>query len=191
MRNRLYFALFLICITRLFFGQDETTKAQQLLRELKAGNIDTLKELTELGRSDPGVKAYLASQLPAEISDKQHGAVWKAEIQLVGDLQMTAAIPQLVELLVDKTDQPILTGMGRYMTMKDDPPATALIAIGNTTVPAVAELLDSEDRATRSKAIRLLININTSDAQNVLAIHAPTEKDASLQLLIQQHTNTK
>ena len=104
---------------------------------------------------------------------------------------MTAAIPQLVKLLVDKGDQPILTGMGRYMTMKDDPPARALIAIGNPTVPAVAELLDSEDRATRSKAIRLLININTTDAQNVLAIHAPTEKDGLLQLLIQQHTNTK
>ena len=56
MRNRLYFALFLICITRLFFGQDETTKAQQLLRELKAGNIDSRRYLRR-------IRGYRLSQL--------------------------------------------------------------------------------------------------------------------------------
>jgi HEAT repeat protein len=190
MRNKYCVMLLMACLVRLCSGQGNTARAQQLLQEIKAGtNIgDSLKELALLGQSNPDVKAYLASQLPAAITNKQNSSVWRAEVQLAGDLQLVAAIPQLVKLLSIDLEDLSPTGAYRSMTMANNPPARALISIGNPAVPAVSALLQSEDRTTRSRAIRVLININTSDARSALSNHAATEKDPSLQRLIQKHS---
>jgi HEAT repeat protein len=177
-------------LARLCSGQADTIKAQQLLQEIKAGTnfADSLKELTLLGQSDPEVKAYLAGKLPTDITNKQDPKIWKAEVQLAGCLRLIAAVPQLVRLLIIDTEDLSATGAYRSMTMANNPPARALIAIGDPAVPAISALLQSEDRTTRSRAIRVLININTGAARNALSGHAPTEKDPSLQRMIQKHT---
>jgi HEAT repeat protein len=190
MRNKYRVMLVMACLVRLCSGQTDTGRAQQLLQEIKTGtNIgDPLKELTLLAQSNPDVKAYLANQLPTAISNKQNSSVWRAEVELVGDLQLVVAIPQLVKLLIVDSEDLSPTGAYRSMALANNPPARALISIGNPAVPAVAALLQSEDKTTRSRAIRVLININTSDARSALSNHAATEKDPSLQRLIQRHS---
>jgi HEAT repeat protein len=190
MRKKYCVMLMMACLVRVCSGQSNTVRAQQLLQEIKAGaNVDdSLKELSLLGQSSSDAKAYLASQLPAAIANKQNPSVWRAEVQLVGNLQLVAAIPQLVKLMITDTEDLAATGAYRFMTMANNPPARALIAIGNPAVPAVADLLKSESGITRSRAIRVLININTSDARNALSNHAGAETDPSLQRMIQKHT---
>lgn len=179
----------MVCFVPLCSAQTDTVRAQQLLQEIKTGtNIgDPLKELTLLAQSNPDVKAYLSNQLPNAIVNKQNPTAWRAEVQLVGDLQLVTAIPQLVKLLIVDTEDLSPTGAYRSMTMTNNPPARALISIGDPAVPAVTALLQSEDRTTRSRAIRVLININTTGARSALSQDAATEKDPALLRLIERH----
>ncbi len=138
----------------------------------------------EIDAGSPDLKSSISDKLPSLMPDEKNNSVLNNEIKLAGDLKAVGCIPFLVTIFV-KGD---LLPMGLTATMRwhmvDDPAGHALVQIGDPTIPYMNKLLTSNQREDREKAIRVLGNVKSPAAMDVLKEHRDSESDQYLQYVI-------
>lgn len=140
--------------------------------------------LRAMARSDPSVRDYLSANLPTVIEGQAFGTVWLNAIRLAGDLKIVSAVDALVSALGKNNIGGTVT-FAEERHLHNDPPGKALVQIGAPAIPAVTSALSSNNRETRWRAARVLININSPSARAALADHLQDEPDAQLRSFIQ------
>jgi len=167
----------------------------QQLQSLQSTD-DAREELLKTGRSDPGVRQYLAVHLPPLIESGPNIAncpgspcrVWRNAIELAANLKIVEATPSLVQWITVKDVNP-WPGIGIYGgKLQTNPAAIALSRIGDPAIPALQSILnsDSGDPAQRALVVRTLCTIHTSKAKAVLRDDLPRESDPDLQRIIRR-----
>jgi hypothetical protein len=144
-----------------------------------ATTAEARSHLLELGRSDPGVRALLSSNLPAMLLAAKDLYVVRSEAQLAGELKIEAAIPSLIQLLGGRNRIGGGSINARY-ELKDDPVARALYEMGEPALPALTNALKSDSREKRERTEAILILTNTSQTRDILGQHLRSEPDAQL-----------
>jgi len=141
------------------------------------------KHLQAMAKSDPAVRAYLSSNLPAVIEEHHRGTVWLNAVRLAGNLKIVSAVDTLVASLGENNVGGTFT-FAEERRLDNDPPAKALAEIGDPSVPAVKRALIKPESETRWRAARVLANINSQSARAALADHLQNEPDAHLRAFI-------
>jgi hypothetical protein len=183
------FVLMLLLTAPLLFGQNAQNRQEQLFADLQreSTTVTAASQLESLGISDPSVRAYLATHLPPLLETRSNITVWKSEVVLAGNMKLVEAVPALTRLLTVNSEDGGLHTIYKSMELLNDAPARALVAIGDPAVEDVAKLLDNADNKTRSRAVRVLIKINSQASKDALKRHEPNEADPGLQRLIAKH----
>ena len=173
-------ALMSLLLAMFFFQQER--RVDILVQELS--NQETTKtaaaQIIETSRSEPELKDALNIKLPRMLTEAKNADVLWSEANVAGNLKILTALPALVKLL----DQPNLVfevhTMTREAELHDDPIGRAIYEIGEPAVSALWEPLESKNSATRVRAIRILLLMNTQRSHELLETHLPKENDADL-----------
>jgi HEAT repeat protein len=154
------------------------------LRNAATSNV-AVKEINAAG---PEIKKSVADNLPSLMAHEKNDIVLNNESRIAGDLKVIACIPILVTIFLKGDLVPTgLTATMRWR-MVDDPAGRALVQIGDPVIPEMTKLLTSDQRDDREKAVRVLGNIKSPAALNVLKEHLPSESDPHLRDVIDRVT---
>jgi HEAT repeat protein len=161
-------------------GLSQQTDLSMLIGRLQ--NSDTSDDaVKEIEAASPELKDAVKDKLCPLIRSEKTDVVLNNEIKLAGDLKVANCAPDLVLIFVKGDLLPTgLTGTMRWH-MVDDPAGRALVQIGDPVIPYIRKLLTSNRKDDREKAIRVLGNIKSPAALNVLKEHRDSEPDQYLQ----------
>jgi len=188
---RVAIAVVLIPVARLELGAQNPQQAQQLLARLQSAQSsdEATEKLLRLGSSDPNVKQYLASHLPAILikGPRDSSQPWMNAVRLAGELKIAEAVPALTKWIGLNTGGPLtLAQEGRLDT---NAPAKALVQIGNPAIPALSAVVNHGSLSERWNSAYALNLIRTPQAKAVLRDHVSREPDPSLRQFIQRSIN--
>jgi HEAT repeat protein len=171
-------------------GVGQQTQMSMILSHLQDPEMSDAA-VVEIAAGSPDLKKIIADKLPSLMLEQKNYVVLNNESRLAGDLKVIACIPVLVTIFVEGDLLPnALTGMMRFR-MDNDPAGRALAQIGDPVIPSMKKLLSSGDRDVREKAVRVLANINSPSALEVLKEHRGSESDPYLQDIIDRYTAPK
>ncbi len=164
-------------------SQEPATKlVQQMLHGPSASSAES--RLETKGAANANVRRMLSEQLPALLSDTKDWPTRSLLAKLAGALRLESTVSQLCVLMTFSPPFVASTGIYRYMELKDDPVAAALAQIGNPSVPQVSLLLRNGNPETRSRAIRVLMKINSPLSRNALQQASSGERDPGNKAMI-------
>jgi HEAT repeat protein len=184
------------------YSAAQTAKeVQQLfvqLQDAKTSN-DAAVRLKILAESSAEARQYLVDQLPGIITTSQpqiwENSVWRNSLRLVGDLKIVETVPILVKLLdSENRGGPVTIGMQE--DLDTDPVGQALVKIGEPALGPVRSVLENKDKSqsVRLRAVHILYNMNSIDADQALSQHLQSEGDprvkASIQWRLQMRKKT-
>lgn len=179
----------LLCMASLHLLQpglhaQESTDLLRLFKQFQEHSTTdaATKELIHLGKSDPQTRKYLARHLPEVIENRGNPQVWTNAVQVAGQLKIAEAVPALARWL-DRNGGGTITLSG-MMQLRNEPPARALVAIGDPSVPTLATVLRTGNLHQRETAAIALHRIGTPVAQRTLRDHAKVETDSNLRAFI-------
>jgi hypothetical protein len=154
--------------------------------------------LLKIAETQPSVRSELSNVLPNLSNVLPNLILTSTDIEVVvseatlaGKLQLVSAVPALVQLL----DRPNIRGgemankaypstITSRFELRDDPIARALADMGAPAVQALSTPLESIKVATRTRAARILIRINTPESLSLLQQHVGREADSRLKKYI-------
>lgn len=194
MRIAMKLVLVATCISAsgaLALRGQQVPKVLVVFRELQSEQTSdqAAATLLKLGKTDPKVRQYLATHLPAMIQSASTEP-WMNAVRLAGQLKITEAVPALTKWI---TLDNITTGAGTIaetMRLDSNPAGKALAEIGDPSVPTLSRILNGGNFRERHDAIFVLYNIGSAQAKRALAMHMKNEPDAMLREFIQQILHT-
>jgi hypothetical protein len=136
--------------------------------------------LLKMAEAQPSLLDELSNVLPNLILNSTDIGVVQSEAALAGKLKLVSAVPALIQLLDRPNRREGTRTFTRAAELYDDPVGRALGDIGNPAVKSLAAPLESTHVATRQRAARILIFINTSESLSVLSQHIGRETDDHL-----------
>lgn len=144
-------------------------------------------EIIEATTRKASARQYIVQRLPDIINKQQpESDVWRNGVHLAGHLKASETIPSLIKALsLGPAGGPMQTTFGTQMRLENDIVAKALAEIGDPAVTAVGNLLTSENKNTRRRAVLILRNMNSTSARKVLREHLPHETDEVTRELIE------
>lgn len=144
-------------------------------------------EIIEATTRNANTRQYIVQRLPDMINKQEPDSdVWRNAVDLAGQLKASETIPSLIKALsLGPTGGPMQTTFGTQMRLDNDIVAKALAEIGDPAIPAVRNLLTSQDKNTRRRAVLILRNMNSPPARKVLQEHLPHETDEITRELIE------
>lgn len=158
----------------------------QLARLANPATTDAERtELIARGSHDPVMRGGLGRALPGMLLAARNGSVIASEAGLAGALKLESTIPALVDRLTDRIGMETMTTLYRSYQMLDDPVARALYEIGRPALPALAEALRSSNYLQRSRAMSVLVLMDTNESRAVLQAHLAAEPDPHLRQYLQ------
>jgi len=138
-------------------------------------------QILKASRKDPAERTSAVERLPFIIEKNQGNRPWVNSVVLAGKLKAENAIPVLIEVLPKSSDTPsVIVGFADSYTLRNDPVGMALCEIGDSSVPALADLLKSSDSQTRRRAARVLWNMDSAASRKVLTDHMERETDPGI-----------
>ena len=168
------------CLSLPLYSQETTTA--NLLRKLQAAPSASSAEqqLERRGLTNAADLRLIDARLPKLLSTEKNLNELRTYAKLAGSLRLQSTISPLCQLLTRPTEDLLSTGIYRYMELQNDPFGYALVQIGSPAVGQVSALLRVQDVETRSRAIRILIKIDTPESRAELREARTTEKDTSM-----------
>lgn len=137
--------------------------------------------LLQLAEAQRSVYQELSNVLPNLMLRTTDMDVLQSEARLAGKLKLVSAIPALIKLLdLSYRWGGMLTTFGQEYDLDDDPIGRALADIGAPSVQPLSTPLESVTVATRTRAARVLIRINTPESLSLLQQHVGREADDHL-----------
>jgi hypothetical protein len=114
--------------------------------------------------------------------------VWLNEVKIAGDLKLQSCILPLTAVMVRGDGIGVITAY-THVLLKDDPAGTALVKMGDPTIPFMNNILSDQSSPllVRQKAILVLINLRSARSQQVLREYFPKEGNPYLKRLIATH----
>jgi hypothetical protein len=174
-------ACFLFAVT--LSSQEPATKLiHQMLHGPSAASAES--RLESRGAADVNIRRMLSEDVPALLANTKDFPTLSLLAKLARALRLQSAVPQLCDLLKQPPEFVDLIGLSRFMELKDDPMAAALVQIGDPSVPQVSLLLQSGNRETRSRAVRVLIKIGTPLSRSALQKASSGERDPGIRGMI-------
>jgi hypothetical protein len=171
-----------------------TSELVQKLQSAKTTD-DARTQLLQLGRSDRGVRQFLAVRLPplidlgpkscppSDIEDlkaRWHACPWYNAVELSGKLRIAEAASALGPWIRWRAEGPYLPTLEAQLVFH--PAAKALAEIGDPAIPAVQQALSNPK--DHYVAVRVLCIIHTPKAKSVLRDDLPHETDRDQQTMI-------
>jgi hypothetical protein len=179
-----------------------TRDEQQLFAQLR--NVKTTDaayvHLKAIARSNPSVRQYLVTNLPASIPDDlSQSLIWSNSVgansvRLAGDLRIAEAVPILMKSLDNNLAKP-----GGFATfaivaeLNNDPVAKALSQIGEPALRPVSDRLknNSNSQKERVRAVEILNYMDSAGADQALVEQLKSENDpvvkATIVAVLQKH----
>jgi HEAT repeat protein len=182
-----------ICLTLGTLGANspaqEAPDIRKLFAQLNEPSTTDLaaREILKAANTNASARQYIVRRLPDIINkQKPEDAVWQNAVHLAGELKTSEAIPSLLRALsLGPAGGPQITTFATQMRLEDDIVAKALTEIGDSAIPAVRNLLASEDKKTRRRAVLILRNMDSPSARKVLQERLPRETDEIIRELIE------
>jgi hypothetical protein len=163
-------------------------EVQQVFAQLQDASTsgEAYLHLKALAPKSADARQYLAIKLPGLIATTSQEPVLRNSIRFAGDLRIAEAVPILVKLLNQYPGGGPVT-IAEAMRLDTDPVGKALAEIGEPAIGAVRNVLEnnSNSQSMRMRAGLVLSNMNSKDADNVLALHLQSESDPRVKELIQ------
>jgi len=162
--------------------------ASDLFRKL--GNAATSDEaadqLIDLAKSDSNARSYVAVNISALIArnPRENPEQWGNAVRIAGELKITQSCRALKQWVGDPglgLNEFTLSEIARLL---GDPPAHALVQIGEPAIPTLEELLDSNNLRARSDAVQALQLIGSPAAIEALRQHEPHETNPKIKSFI-------
>lgn len=141
-------------------------------------------QISLVAAHDADARLIVASNVPSIIHEHR-GRVQLNAARLAGALNITDAIPALVDMLKDPMTKGGPITLYSSYTLADDTAGRALAKIGQPAILAVTPLLANPDRAMRYRAVLVLGNMDLPFADVVLRGHLPKENDNGIRRYIQ------
>jgi hypothetical protein len=164
---------------------------QELLQSMhNPANIATAsQQLKDLATSSPAAKEELATALSTRLKDTSDIGLWRAEVQLAGDLTLSELAPALASSLDVDTRQVAhdMGGMAARMSLNSDTAAKSLVQMGTPAIPALANELNNGNRTGRYRAANALNHIGGPQVAVVFRERYATEPDPGLKKLLHRH----
>ena len=127
------------------------------------------QQVLEAVRKDPGQREYIVQRLPQMIEKPVSDEIRLNAVRLAGQLKALETIPSLQKALSrGPQDGPRVYSMTGELRLDYDVVAKTLSRMGDSAIPAVTSLLESEDPKTRRRAVLILRNTDTRAARKVL-----------------------
>jgi hypothetical protein len=171
--------------------------ASELVQELRSDKTtdQASKQLLQLVNSEPGVKQYLAAQLPSmiemgptscapsniqDLHARWHSCPWYNAVEFSGKLRIAEAATALAPWIGWRAEGPFLPTLEAQLVFH--PAAKALAAIGDPAIPVLQQALGNpkDDYV----AVRVLCIIHTEKSKNLLQDDLAHESDPGLQTMI-------
>lgn len=144
------------------------------------------RQIVQAASKDPDVRQYVVERLPGMIDKPEVDKVWLNAVRLAGKLKASETIPSLQKAFSrGQLGRPAATTLGAEMQLDDDVVAKALSEIGEPSIPAVRDFLNSDDHTVRRRAVLILLNMNASEARKALQEHLQRESDPRIKNLIE------
>jgi hypothetical protein len=168
----------------------QTLMAQ--LTDVRTIRRDTVSQILQLATKDPDARKYVVHMLP-EMIKSSTDEPWLEAVRLAGNLKVVEAIPALQEAMMSRRPFPAVPYISSAgaMHLDDDIVAEALSQIGDPAIPSVVNLLDSSDVLTRSRAVLILVNIDSRAARKALKHDLPNETDPEIKRWIEDCLNSE
>ncbi|SRR5258708_1402718 len=171
-----------------FGAAQPAQQVQQLFAQLQDATTsgEAFVHLKALAESSADARQYLAMNLPGLIAKTSQAPVLRNSIRLAGNLRIAEAVPILVKLL-DQYPGGGPTTITETMRLDTDPVAKALAEIGEPAVGGVRNILENStnSQSMRMRAALILSNMNSKQADQVLALDLQSERDPRVKGLIQ------
>jgi hypothetical protein len=173
---------------RIVYCQETAKNAAVLLHELQSPQTtdQATVRLLELGKTDPRVRAYLASHLPRIIQrdPKYAPEPWTNAVRLAGTLKIPETARSLTKWIsIDNVGDG--TSLTEFMRLDTDPAGKALAQIGDPAIPALSEVLNKGNARERRDACLSLRLIGSPASKNVLVKHVRAERDPGLRKFLE------
>jgi len=146
-----------------------------------------MHQLVEVAKRDADARSYLAQQLPGMIDKEASDEVWLNAVRLSGILKVSQAVPSLHKALSrGRLGGSIAYSMTAEAQLDDDAVGKALSQVGDLAIPALKDLLQSSNRISRRRGVRILCLMNTRSSRKLLRDQLSGEADAGIIDLINQ-----
>lgn len=158
---------------------------------LQKGTTDSAaQEIVGLTEAQPSTRDYLAQMLPPIITDRPSDRIWTNAVYLVSQLKITAALPALKQAL-SRSPVPVpgpeneIHSLSKVGTLQYDVVGKALADLGDASVPALADPLETGDPSMRTRVVWILKRINSPAAKGLMLNHLARESEPRIKKLIQ------